>query len=89
MLQTTETPLRMCGRPPERSASLAGLLGKAPATCPPEFLDGLAANPDETHKVTIGPTTLNLTLKDIIFDATKGDFAHPNPRESYLQLSGH
>jgi len=59
-------------------ASLAGLLGKAPATCPPAFLDGLAANPDEVHKVTIGPTTLSLTLKDIIFDATKGDFHHPN-----------
>ena len=59
-------------------ASLAGLLGKAPATCPPEFLDGLAANPDEVHKVTIGPTTLNLTLKDVVFDATKGDFHHPN-----------
>jgi L-serine dehydratase len=59
-------------------ASLAGLLGKAPATCPPQFLDGLANNPDEVHKVTLGPTTLNLTLKDIIFDATKGDFHHPN-----------
>jgi len=59
-------------------ASLAGLLGKAPATCPPEFLDGLANNPDEVHKVTIGPTTLNLTLKDIIFDSPKGDFHHPN-----------
>jgi L-serine dehydratase len=59
-------------------ASLAGLLGKAPATCPPQFLDGLANNPDEVHKVTIGPTTLNLTLKNIIFDSTKGDFHHPN-----------
>ena len=59
-------------------ASLAGLLGKAPATCPPQFLDGLAANPDEVHKVVIGPTTLNLTLKDIIFDSPKGDFPHPN-----------
>jgi len=59
-------------------ASLAGLLGKAPATCPPEFLDGLAKNPNEVHKVTIGPTTLNLTLKDIVFDSTKGDFPHPN-----------
>lgn len=59
-------------------AALAGLLGKAPATCPPEFLDGLANNPDEVHKVTLGPTTLNLTLKDIIFDSTKGDFHHPN-----------
>jgi L-serine dehydratase len=59
-------------------ASLAGLLGKAPATCPPEFLDGLAANPNEAHKVTIGPASFNLTLKDIIFDADKGDFHHPN-----------
>jgi L-serine dehydratase len=59
-------------------ACLAGLLGKAPATCPPEFLDGLANNPSEVHKVTLGPTTLNLTLNDIVFDATKGDFHHPN-----------
>ena len=59
-------------------AALAGLLGKAPAECPFEFLDGLAANPDGVHKVTIGPASLNLTLKDIIFDAPKGDFPHPN-----------
>ena len=65
-------------------ASLAGLLGKAPATCPPEFLDGLAANPNEVHRVAIGPTTLNLTLKDIIFDATKGDFPHPNTMTGVL-----
>jgi L-serine dehydratase len=65
-------------------ASLAGLLGRAPATCPPQFLDGLAANPDEVHKVTIGPTTLNLTLKDIIFDAPKGDFHHPNTMTAKL-----
>jgi hypothetical protein len=65
-------------------ASLAGLLGKAPATCPPEFLDGLAANPGEVHRVTLGPTTLNLTLKDIIFDATKGDFPHPNTMTGVL-----
>jgi L-serine dehydratase len=65
-------------------ASLAGLLGKAPATCPPQFLDSLAANPDEAHKVTLGPTTLNLTLKDIIFDATKGEFHHPNTMTAKL-----
>jgi len=59
-------------------AALAGLLGKAPATCPPEFLDGLSARPDEPHKVTLGPTSLSLTLKDIVFDAVKGDFHHPN-----------
>ena len=65
-------------------ASLAGLLGKAPATCPPQFLDGLATNPDEAHKVTLGPTTLNLTLKDIVFDATKGEFHHPNTMTAKL-----
>ena len=65
-------------------ASLAGLLGKAPATCPPAFLDGLAANPNEVHKVTIGPTTLDLTLKDVIFDASKGDFRHPNTMTAKL-----
>jgi L-serine dehydratase len=65
-------------------ASLAGLLGKAPATCPPQFLDGLAANPDEVHKLTLGPTSLDLTLKDIIFDATKGDFHHPNTMTAKL-----
>jgi len=65
-------------------ASLAGLLGKAPATCPPQFLDALATNPDEAHKVTLGPTTLNLTLKDIVFDATKGDFHHPNTMTAKL-----
>ena len=59
-------------------AALAGLLGKAPADCPPQFLDGMAAKPDEVHKVTIGPATFNLTLKNIIYDATKGDFPHPN-----------
>jgi len=65
-------------------ASLAGLLGKAPATCPPQFLDGLAANPNQEYKVTIGPANLNLTLKDIIFDATKGEFHHPNTMTAKL-----
>src|SRR6201997_494966 len=65
-------------------ASLAGLLGNAPATCPPPFLDALATNPDEAHKVTLGPTTLNLTLKDIVFDATKVDFHHPNTMTAKL-----
>ena len=69
-------------------ASLAGLLGKAPATCPPQFLDGLASNPDEVHKVTLGPTTLNLTLNDIIFDAPKGEFPHPNTMTAKLLAGG-
>jgi L-serine dehydratase len=44
----------------------------------------LAANPDEVHKVTLGPTTVSLTLKDIIYDAPKGDFHHPNTMTAKL-----
>jgi len=69
-------------------ASLAGLLGKAPATCPPEFLDGLATHPDQTYKVTIGPSTLDLSLKDVVFDATKGEFHHPNTMTAKLLAGG-
>ena len=65
-------------------AALAGLLGKAPATCPPEFLDGLAANPGQQHKLTLGPTNLNLTLNDIVFDDTKGSYPHPNTMRGVL-----
>jgi len=65
-------------------ATLAGLLGQSPATCKPQFLDGLAENPTEKHKVTIGPTTIDLTMGDIIFDATKGDFHHPNTMTAVL-----
>jgi L-serine dehydratase len=65
-------------------ASLAGLLGKSPATCPPEFLDDLAARPQQLHKVTLGPAAFELGLKDIVFDAPKGDFHHPNTMTAKL-----
>jgi len=65
-------------------ASLAGLLGKSPATCPPQFLDDLAANPEKAYAVAIGPANLMLTLKDVIFDATKGEFHHPNTMTAKL-----
>jgi len=59
-------------------ASLAGLVGKEPATVDPAFLDGLRDNPDQSFEVKLGSKTLTVTLKDIIYDATKGDFHHPN-----------
>jgi L-serine dehydratase len=59
-------------------ASLAGLIGKEPATVEPEFLDGLVSNPSQSFPVKLGDKTFNLTLKDIIYDAPKGDFPHPN-----------
>jgi L-serine dehydratase len=59
-------------------AALAGIIGKEPATVEPEFLDSLASNPNQTFPVKLGSKTFNLTLKDIVYDAPKGDFPHPN-----------
>jgi L-serine dehydratase len=59
-------------------AALAGIIGKEPATVEPEFLDGLAQKPDQTFPVKLGDKTLTVSLKDIVYDATKGDFPHPN-----------
>jgi L-serine dehydratase len=58
-------------------ASLAGIVGKEPATVDPAFLDEMAAKPDQIFPVKLGKG-FNVSLKDIIYDATKGDFPHPN-----------
>jgi L-serine dehydratase len=59
-------------------AALAGIIGKEPATVEPEFLDGLAAKPDQVFPVKLGAKTFNASLKDIVYDAPKGNFPHPN-----------
>jgi len=59
-------------------AALAGLLGKEPATIDPLFLDELAKNPTTPHPLKLGDKTFNLSLADVIYDAPKGDFPHPN-----------
>jgi L-serine dehydratase len=59
-------------------ASLAGLVGKEPATVDPAFLDSLRDMPDQSFPVKLGPKTVDVTLKDVIFDATEGNFPHPN-----------
>jgi L-serine dehydratase len=59
-------------------ASLAGLIGHEPATVDPKFLDGLRDNPDQVFPVKLGSKTIDVSLKDVIYDATKGDFKHPN-----------
>src|SRR5687768_1088586 len=43
-------------------ASLAGIIGKEPATINPIFLDELAAKPDQTFPVTLGGKTFNASL---------------------------
>jgi len=59
-------------------AALAGLVGKEPATVDPLFLDGLRDKPDQVFPVKLGSSTINVSLKDVIYDATKGNFHHPN-----------
>ena len=65
-------------------AALAGLVGKEPATVDPAFLDGLRDKPDQTFPVKLGSSTINVSLKDIIYDSPKGDFPHPNTMTAKL-----
>ena len=65
-------------------ASLAGLVGKEPATVDPRFLDEMIAKPDQTYPVKLGSKTFNLSLADIVYDAPKGDFPHPNTMTARL-----
>src|ERR1044072_7139898 len=59
-------------------AALAGLVGKEPATVDPLFLDSLRDKPDQVFQVKLGSKSIDVSLNDIIYDATKGDFKHPN-----------
>ncbi|MBK7974396.1 MAG: L-serine ammonia-lyase [Deltaproteobacteria bacterium] len=59
-------------------AALAGILGKEPASIDPLFLDEMRTSPDKRFPVVLGPKTLELSLADIVYDAPKGDFPHPN-----------
>ncbi len=59
-------------------AALAGIIGKEPATIDPLFLDELRDKPDQVFPVTLGDKTFNASLADIVYDAPKGSFPHPN-----------
>ena len=59
-------------------ASLAGLVGKEPATVDPLFLDEMKVKPEQSYQVKLGDKTFNLSLADIIYDSPKGEFPHPN-----------
>jgi L-serine dehydratase len=59
-------------------ASLAGLIGKEPATVDPLFLDAMKEKPTQTYPLKLGEKTFNLSLADIIYDSPKGEFPHPN-----------
>src|SRR5260370_28258648 len=47
-------------------ASLAGILGKEPATVDPLFLDEMRDKPNQSYPVKLGDKTFTLTLADVI-----------------------
>src|SRR5829696_6841307 len=49
-------------------AALAGLVGKEPATVDPKFLDSLRDNPDQVFPVKLGDKSIDVSLKDVIYD---------------------
>ena len=51
-------------------AALAGLVGKEPATVDPKFLDSLRDKPDQVFPVKLGAKSIDVSLKDVIYDAT-------------------
>src|SRR5258705_12972714 len=55
-------------------AALAGQVGEKTATLGPKFLDGLRDKPDQVFPVKLGNKSIDVSLKDVIYDATKGDF---------------
>jgi L-serine dehydratase len=65
-------------------AALAGLAGYEPATIDPAILDDLIVHPEKVFPVKLGSKTINVSLKDIIYDAPKGDFHHPNTMTAKL-----
>lgn len=65
-------------------AALAGLIGKEPATVDPLFLDSLKDRPDQSFTVKVGGKDIPVTLKNIIYDATKGAFPHQNTLVCHL-----
>ena len=59
-------------------AVLAGLLGKTPETCPPDFLDGLVLDQDAQHALPLGQRTLPFTAADNRWDTAQHDFPFSN-----------
>src|SRR6476469_6822237 len=50
-------------------ASLAGLVGKEPATVDPLFLDEMRDKPNQSYQVKLGDKAYQLALKDIVYDS--------------------
>src|SRR5207237_8878886 len=49
-----------------------------PPTMAPRSHDEMKENPEQTYDVKLRDKTHKLSLADIVYDATKGDFPHAN-----------
>ncbi len=67
-------------------AVLAGLLGRSPESCPPEFLDELAAKPLAGRSMDLGPTQLTIDAGMVVFDAIEHSF--PCSNTLIIRLTG-
>ena len=57
---------------------MPGCSARSPPRSIPLFLDEMIAKPQQTYPVTLGGKTFNLSLADVVYDAPKGEFPHPN-----------
>jgi L-serine dehydratase len=67
-------------------AILAGLLGKSPEDCPPDFLDGLTLERGTKITLRAGERSLPFRATDMQFDAGRFDFPFSNTM--IIRLSG-
>lgn len=63
-------------------ALVAGLLGQAPETCPPDFLDSIT--PDGDQSTSIGTGRIPVSMKDVVFDSV--EHAYPFNNTLVLRL---
>jgi len=59
-------------------AVLAGLLGQTPESCPPEFLDNLAANPKAEHFLDLPGARVPAWVADVVFDRVEHAYPFQN-----------
>ncbi|MBC8175825.1 MAG: L-serine ammonia-lyase [Desulfobacteraceae bacterium] len=59
-------------------AVLAGLMGNPPERCPEDLLDSLMQNETIPQTVTIGNSTLQMAVSDVVFDKIQHEFPFSN-----------
>ena len=59
-------------------AVLAGLMGNPPERCPEDLLDSLMQNETTPQTVTIGNSTLQMAVSDVVFDKIQHEFPFSN-----------